>query len=391
LSFFSDERSSELRDLFFESAAELLQTLNEEGLKLEKNAGDPEVLREVRRTVHTLKGDSAGCGYPELSELAHELDDILTPEVASGSNGELAELGLQAADIFNALLAAYRNSSPLPEYGPIRQRIQKLVAAPKKTNGHKLPEHVEWTEYEQVMIEDALRSGQSVFHIRGTLDDGCAMPAAALQMVRSVLQEGGSLIGFYPDDFAGIENLDGFEAAVAAEVAAYAGRADQASLVRVLTDRALRDDLARGAVRTGDASPPGPPASRMTSFSQVTVRASMSRLCMAAPPSRKDSGTRAKTSHLHDPFTGIPFRAVAGRQTIAAIPPAVPNACGSHQSIRQSGRALRRADRPPSPGRRPRSRAAWSAARRPSGATPPGRRRRGARHQGATTGRLGRR
>lgn len=49
------------------------------------------------------------------------------------------------------------------------------------------------------------------------------------------------------------------EAAVAAEVAAYAERAEQASLVRVLTDRALRDDLARGAVRTGDASPPGPP------------------------------------------------------------------------------------------------------------------------------------
>jgi hypothetical protein len=49
------------------------------------------------------------------------------------------------------------------------------------------------------------------------------------------------------------------EAAVAAEVAAYSERAEQASLVRVLTDRALRDDLARGAVRMGDASPPGPP------------------------------------------------------------------------------------------------------------------------------------
>jgi hypothetical protein len=49
------------------------------------------------------------------------------------------------------------------------------------------------------------------------------------------------------------------EAAVAAEVAAYAERAEQASLVRVLTDRVLRDDLARGAVRMGDASPPGPP------------------------------------------------------------------------------------------------------------------------------------
>ena len=31
MSFFSEERQSELKELFFESASELLQTLNEEG------------------------------------------------------------------------------------------------------------------------------------------------------------------------------------------------------------------------------------------------------------------------------------------------------------------------------------------------------------------------
>jgi hypothetical protein len=48
------------------------------------------------------------------------------------------------------------------------------------------------------------------------------------------------------------------EAAVAAEVAAYQARAGEASLVRVLTQKSLLDDLDRGAVRTGDAAPPGP-------------------------------------------------------------------------------------------------------------------------------------
>jgi hypothetical protein len=41
------------------------------------------------------------------------------------------------------------------------------------------------------------------------------------------------------------------EAAVTAEVAAFQARAEEASLVRVLTQKALLDDLARGAVRTG--------------------------------------------------------------------------------------------------------------------------------------------
>jgi hypothetical protein len=48
------------------------------------------------------------------------------------------------------------------------------------------------------------------------------------------------------------------EAAVAAEVAAYQARAGEASLVRVLTDQALLDDLDQGAVRMGDTEPAGP-------------------------------------------------------------------------------------------------------------------------------------
>ena len=45
---------SELRDLFFETAAEIVQTLNEQALLLEKAPGDVEVMRGLQRTVHTL-------------------------------------------------------------------------------------------------------------------------------------------------------------------------------------------------------------------------------------------------------------------------------------------------------------------------------------------------
>src|SRR5437879_1230508 len=73
----SDERGAELRDLFYETSQELLQALNDQALKLEKKPGDEEIVRVIRRTVHTLKGDSAACGLRELSELAHEFEDAL--------------------------------------------------------------------------------------------------------------------------------------------------------------------------------------------------------------------------------------------------------------------------------------------------------------------------
>ena len=73
MSFSPNEHTSELRELFFESAEEILQGLNDAALAFEKRPDDTEQLRHVRRAVHTLKGDSAACGFRELSELAHEL------------------------------------------------------------------------------------------------------------------------------------------------------------------------------------------------------------------------------------------------------------------------------------------------------------------------------
>ena len=107
-----DPNASELLDVFFESAEELLQGMNGGGLALEKNPDDPEQLRHVRRAVHTLKGDSAACGFRELSELAHALEDVLTPELVREKAKAVAEVVLSAADVFGEMLEAYRRKCP---------------------------------------------------------------------------------------------------------------------------------------------------------------------------------------------------------------------------------------------------------------------------------------
>ena len=126
---FSDERAAEMRELFFESAQELLQALNDEALKLEKRPGDAKPVRSIRRMVHTLKGDAAACGFRELSELAHELEDVLAWKPTS-AHGLLAEVAFAAADTFGAMLAAYRKKHKLPSAEPLRKMIRELAATP---------------------------------------------------------------------------------------------------------------------------------------------------------------------------------------------------------------------------------------------------------------------
>src|SRR6266566_1854111 len=124
-----DERGAELRELFFETSQELLQALNEEALKLEKTPGDEEIVRVIRRTVHTLKGDSAACGLRELSELAHQFEDALSMEGAVAQSA-VAEIAFATADLFAEMIAAYRAGTKLPSTKNLSKRIEELTSTP---------------------------------------------------------------------------------------------------------------------------------------------------------------------------------------------------------------------------------------------------------------------
>src|ERR687888_2747453 len=123
---FSDDRGAEMRELFFETTQELLQTLNDDALRLEKAPQDKEVVRSIRRTVHTLKGDAAACGFKELSDLAHMMEDALAVEDISASVS-LAELAFTAADFFAAILIAYRQQSALPDSTLLQNMVKNLA------------------------------------------------------------------------------------------------------------------------------------------------------------------------------------------------------------------------------------------------------------------------
>ena len=157
MTFFSEDRAAELRQLFFESAQEILQSLNEEALRLEKTPGDAEITRNIRRAVHTLKGDSAAVGCRELSQITHELEDALAPEVTNSAAGaELVELVLCAADTFDGLLAAYRGNLRLPSIEPLRALIAKLRSGAGAKSQTAAPASsapaVSFSEYQQLVI-----------------------------------------------------------------------------------------------------------------------------------------------------------------------------------------------------------------------------------------------
>jgi two-component system, chemotaxis family, sensor kinase CheA len=219
VSYFPDDRGSELRALFFESAGEMVQALNDAGLELESRPTDEGVIRQVRRAVHTLKGDSAACGYHKLSELAHELEDVLSLEIGKTRGAQMAEAVLEAADSFAAMLAAYkRDTEPAPS-DSLRIMIRALLtvptAVPESKGDPQLGARFDWTEYEQLMISEATHRGEIVYNIALRIDPKSPMRAAAFQLVRNVLHGCGTVIALRPEDNSAAATAEVVEAALA--------------------------------------------------------------------------------------------------------------------------------------------------------------------------------
>lgn len=215
-----EDRGGELRALFFESANELLQSLNEAGLELESRPADEEVIRRVRRAVHTLKGDSAACGFNRLSELAHELEDVLTPQVAHARGADLAEVVLTAADSFGAMLTSYQRNAEPPALDALHAMIRRLLQEPgvvanSSSESSHLPARFAWTEYEQLMISEAAHRGDTVYNVALRIDPNSLMRAAAFQLIRNVLHGSGTVIALRPEDNVDAATVEVVEAALA--------------------------------------------------------------------------------------------------------------------------------------------------------------------------------
>src|SRR5207237_8105908 len=166
------------------------------------------IAHRIRAPVHTLKGDSAAREYRDLTQLAHELKDVLTPKLGKTANGSLAQMVLGAADIFDAMLKAYRCNAPIPSGDALRAYI-RLLTHPVVTE-HQAPLErrkgatqaiggFAWSEYEQMVIAKAASAGQKVLLVAIGIDENCPLRAAALQLVKNVLEEAGTILALRPD------------------------------------------------------------------------------------------------------------------------------------------------------------------------------------------------
>src|SRR5881275_3101311 len=98
--------------------------------------------------------------------------------------------------------------------------IRRLLDTPGSTassssEAAQKPAHFAWTEYEQLMISEAVHRGDAVYNIALRIDPNSLMRAAAFQLIRNVLHGSGTVIALRPEDNVGAASVEIVEAALA--------------------------------------------------------------------------------------------------------------------------------------------------------------------------------
>ncbi len=126
---------SQYKELFINEAQEHLEALNQSMVDLEKDPGNPDVLTEIFRSAHTLKGMSATMGFDQLTELSHEMENVLDG-LRSGDievDTDIIDLLFGCFDMMGAMVADIAESSGKTlDTRPLTEALRAVYAGEKR-------------------------------------------------------------------------------------------------------------------------------------------------------------------------------------------------------------------------------------------------------------------
>jgi two-component system chemotaxis sensor kinase CheA len=127
----SDRDRDLLLQTFLTEAAEHLRALEEALVALEARPDDAELLNEIFRVAHSLKGDALMVGFPRIADFAHGLEDLLDRlrDGALAVDADLTTLLLRAVDVLRALVTAAPGGEGHDAVPPDLEATQAALAA----------------------------------------------------------------------------------------------------------------------------------------------------------------------------------------------------------------------------------------------------------------------
>ncbi|MCL0052343.1 chemotaxis protein CheA [Peptococcaceae bacterium] len=201
--------------VFMDELEEKLQIINDNLLILEQDVNNQEVLQEIFRAAHTIKGSSGIMGYEKMTKLTHEIENLFD-KTRSGEitvTSEMINVLFEALDVLKMLKDEITDPSLNVDISDV---LSKLSSYLKSDSGESVEKADDQTSLKQdseqekksenIEVDDALAEviseaelrGFTAYKIKVDLDEGCQMKEVRAFLIFETLQKSGEIVKSVP-------------------------------------------------------------------------------------------------------------------------------------------------------------------------------------------------
>src|SRR5690625_4127112 len=200
-------------DVFIDESTEHLDVLYNQLVELEKNPTDKQVIEEIFRAAHTIKGMSATMGFEDVAHLTHYIENVFDgiryDKIAV--NAQIIDVLFSSIDKLNAMLEDISNG------GDGKQDVKQIVTYLEKIetgvlNDDEVVNVKEQTEtattslqtltsideFEVAILNESIEQGFLNYEISVELKEDCLLKGARVFMIFEVLEQLGEVIKSEP-------------------------------------------------------------------------------------------------------------------------------------------------------------------------------------------------
>ena len=208
---------SQYLEIFIDETKEHVQNLNSQILELEQDPENSDVVNEIFRAAHSLKGMAGTMGFKRMQTLTHDMENVFS-EVRNGSikvNASIIDVVFQCLDALEEYLANIQESAdegtndnepiikelnnilkgggaPAPAAAPKAE--DKKAAAPAAGDDERKWLAINFNSSQSNVIVEAKKQGMKVYGVTVKVQESCILKAARAFLVFKAIEELGEVI-----------------------------------------------------------------------------------------------------------------------------------------------------------------------------------------------------
>ena len=213
---------SQYMEIFIDESKEHLQHMNEILLILEKTPEDINLINEIFRIAHTIKGMSGTMGYNKVASLTHEMENLLhmvrnkeipvSPAIIdvifecfdsledqiTSIESKGTESTEDYSSLVNKLINLINSKGASGGSGTSSQSTQEVKTKTEEVDSNASEFMIELAHTQEYVVEKAREAGMNAYKMKIVLSNSCMLKAARSFIVFNTLEQFGEIIGSYP-------------------------------------------------------------------------------------------------------------------------------------------------------------------------------------------------